>query len=57
MLPDNPFKSIHIKFTHSREVFRYPPEPFIGKLKRILKIGRKQSLFILLKREGEETIK
>ena len=57
MLPNNPLKSIHVRFTHSKEVFRYPPDTFIKKLKRMLGWGKKQSPFVLLKREGEETIK
>jgi len=57
MLPDSPAKSIHVKFTHSRDVFRYPPDTFIKRLKRIFKIGKKQSPFVLLKKEGKEDIK
>ena len=44
-------KSLHVRFTHSKTAFRYPPEPFIKKLKRFLGIGPKGSPFVKLEKE------
>lgn len=43
-----PMNSLHVKFTHDETVFRYPPESFIKKLKRLLGIKPKGSPFIKL---------
>ncbi len=43
-----PNKSFHVKFTHSKTTFRWPPESFIKKVRRILGIKPKGSPFIKL---------
>jgi hypothetical protein len=40
--------TVHIRFTHSKTVFRYPPESFIKKIKRLLGIRSKKSPFVKL---------
>ena len=39
---------LHVRFTHSKTAFRYPPESFIKKLKRFLGIGPKGNPFVKL---------
>jgi len=41
----------HVKFTHSKNVFRYPPESFFKKLKRFFGIKSKGKPFVKLENE------
>jgi hypothetical protein len=47
-MTDLPVKTLHVKFTHSKTVFRYPPEPLIKRLKRFFGIKPKGSPFVKL---------
>jgi hypothetical protein len=46
--PEKYLKSLHVKFTHSKTAYHYPPEPFIKRLRRFLGIKPKGNPFVKL---------